>query len=261
MEFLIIDNDLDRVEQFVKMGVHRIFVDLEINGKLERQGHLDTVISHHTLEDVRKVKNLTKKSLLHVRVNPWGPDSIGEIEDCVALGADILMLPMFTKKEEVKSFVKAVSGRAKVSLLLETAQAFMRINSILEVKGIDEIHIGLNDLHLSMGLDFMLEIYCSPYLEQLSELIVSHGISLGIGGVAPIGEGAIPGEIILKEAYRLGSERLILSRAFDKSNILSFEKDFKEMLKMSSTLSQISKEELTQNFKNLKNKIDEYLRS
>ena len=37
-------------------GVDRIFVDLEIIGKEERQGGLDTVISRHKIEDVTKIK-------------------------------------------------------------------------------------------------------------------------------------------------------------------------------------------------------------
>lgn len=33
-----------------------IFIDLEINGKVERQRHLDTVISRHSIEDVERIK-------------------------------------------------------------------------------------------------------------------------------------------------------------------------------------------------------------
>ena len=38
-------------------GVDRIFVDLEYIGKSDRQGGLDTVQSHHTIDDVKKIKN------------------------------------------------------------------------------------------------------------------------------------------------------------------------------------------------------------
>lgn len=38
-------------------GVDRIFVDLETIGKQERQGGMDTVQSHHTLDDVAVVGN------------------------------------------------------------------------------------------------------------------------------------------------------------------------------------------------------------
>jgi len=33
-------------------GVDRIFIDLETRGKAERQGHIDSVKSHHALTDI-----------------------------------------------------------------------------------------------------------------------------------------------------------------------------------------------------------------
>lgn len=37
-------------------GVDRIFVDMEYIGKSDRQGGMDTVQSHHTLEDVNIIR-------------------------------------------------------------------------------------------------------------------------------------------------------------------------------------------------------------
>ena len=51
-------------------GVDRIFIDMEYIGKGERQGGLDTVQSHHTVEDVREVKKVLSNAQLMVRVNP-----------------------------------------------------------------------------------------------------------------------------------------------------------------------------------------------
>ena len=36
-------------------GVDRIFVDMEYIGKAQRQGGMDTVQNHHTVEDVARV--------------------------------------------------------------------------------------------------------------------------------------------------------------------------------------------------------------
>ena len=36
-------------------GVDRIFVDMEYIGKAKRQGGMDTVQNHHTVEDVKKI--------------------------------------------------------------------------------------------------------------------------------------------------------------------------------------------------------------
>ena len=49
-----------------------------------------------------------------------------------------------------------IDGRAYVSLLLETTQALVRIDEIVRVEGVDEISIGLNDLHRALGLSLGL---------------------------------------------------------------------------------------------------------
>jgi len=40
------------------------------------------------------------------------------------------------------------------------------------------------------------------------------GIPFGFGGIAKIGEGMLPAEMVIMEHYRLGSTRVILSRSF-----------------------------------------------
>ena len=42
---------------------------------------------------------------------------------------------------------------------------------ILNIDGIDEAHIGLNDLHLSMGLDFLYELMLYGQVEFLAKKI------------------------------------------------------------------------------------------
>ena len=225
MEFMVIENDPEKARFYDNSGVDRIFIDLEKIGKQERQGHLNTVKSDHSIEDIKKVKQVLKKSQLLVRTNPIYEDSEHEIDRCISAGADILMLPYFKTADEVKEFVAAIRGRARVSLLLETAQAFFRIEEILEVDGIDEIHIGLNDLYLSLGLNFIFEPLISPYMPLLIKRIKSKGISVGIGGVASLDTGDIPGKYILSRFMELESERVILSRSFNKKDESQFQRD------------------------------------
>lgn len=225
MKTMILDNNPQNVLIYDKAGVDRIFVDLEILGKEKRQGHLDTVISNHTVDDVSSIKKIIKHSQLLVRINPLNPRSENEINDVIDNGADIVMLPMFKTSNEVKHFLKIVNGRAKTSLLLETAQALVRIDEILNLKGIDEIHIGLNDLHLALGLDFMFELLSSDIVEYLAAKISKKGIPYGIGGIAKIGGGDLPANVILNEHVRLGSTAVILSRTFKGEGTL-IEKDF-----------------------------------
>lgn len=202
-------------------GVDWIFVDLEINGKHERQGHLDTVISRHDIDDVKKIKKFLASSKLLVRVNPLNEFSKQEIDRVINDGADIVMLPFFRTKEEVETFIFTVNGRAKTCLLLETPDAVENIDSILEVGGIDYIHIGLNDLHIGYNKRFMFELLVDGTVEKLCNKIRQTGIPYGFGGIAQLGHGTLPAEYIIAEHHRLGSSMVILSRSFCNANTMN----------------------------------------
>jgi len=198
----------------VRNGVDRIFVDLEIAGKEARQGHLNTVISRHTIADVSKLRSVAPVNGLLVRINPLNHNSNEEIDLVIQSGADILMLPMFERANQVEKFIRLVDSRAKVSLLLETKSAVLDCKEILSVEGIDEVHIGLNDLHLQLGSSFMFEPLVSGFLTPVFKILKKKSIPFGIGGIARVGQGIIPAELILSEHVRLGSTAAILSRSF-----------------------------------------------
>lgn len=197
-----------------KYGVDRIWVDLETMGKEQRQKNMNTVKSHHTVGDVARIKPLLTKAELLVRVNPWHSGSETEIAAVLDAGADVIMLPMWTSADEVRRFVDAVGGRAKTSLLLETKEALACVDEVLTVPGVDEIHVGLNDLHLSCGRTFMFELLTDGTVEMLCRKFRTAGIPYGFGGIARLGEGLLQSEKVILEHYRLGSTRAILSRSF-----------------------------------------------
>ncbi|WP_145343155.1 aldolase/citrate lyase family protein [Rosistilla ulvae] len=214
MDLIYITNDQDQASVLQSAGVNRVMVDLEINGKVKRQGHLDTVISRHAIDDVGKLRSVLSTSELMVRVNPIHADSRTEIDRCVDLGADRIMLPMFTTASEVAQFLKLVGGRTKTCLLLETPASVVRLESILEVPGVEEIHIGLNDLHLGFGLSFMFELVSGGVIDLCSRAINARSIKFGFGGIARLGTGVLPSDLILSEHSRIGSSQVILSRDF-----------------------------------------------
>lgn len=209
-----------------KAGVDRIWIDMEYIGKLERQGGMDTVQNHHSIDDIRKLRPIVTSSELMVRVNPIHDatidyvDSKSEINEAILAGADVIMLPMFKTVEEVQKFVSFVNGRAKVQLLVETAEAVEIIDDILEVPGIDEIHIGLNDLHLFYHMDFMFELICGDIIKNLCSKMKAKGIKYGFGGIARVGYGLLPAELIIAEHYHLDSTAAILSRGFCDANLV-----------------------------------------
>jgi len=181
---------------------------------------LDTVQNHHTVEDVATVKAAVCSAKVLVRVNPIHEifpnylSSKEEIDTVIKVGADIIMLPYFKTIEEVEVFIKYVDNRAKTCLLVETPEAAYLLEKIVEVPGIDMIHIGLNDMHLAMKMKFMFQLLYDGSVDKWARVIKSKGIMFGFGGVASLDGGAIPERMILKEHYRLGSQMVIVSRSF-----------------------------------------------
>ncbi|MGN0222436.1 MAG: aldolase/citrate lyase family protein [Muribaculaceae bacterium] len=201
-------------------GVDWIFVDMEFIGKDARQAGLDTVKNHHTIEDVARIRSAVSKAKVLVRVNPIHPElpdymsSETEIDLAIEAGADIMMLPFFKTVAEVRQFISIVNGRVKTCLLVETPEAALLLDEILAVEGIDMIHIGLNDLHLALGMKFMFELLADGTVERLAAKIKAKGLPFGFGGIATLDGGAMPGSMVLKEHYRLGSSMVIVSRSF-----------------------------------------------
>lgn len=227
IRLMYITNDPQTAIIAENAGVDRIFVDLEYIGKEERQGGLDTVKSSHTIEDIKSIRGAIKKSELLVRSNVIHEatkdycSSKEEIDRIIEAGADIIMLPYFKTVEEVKTFIKLVDGRAKTFPLVETKEAVENIDEILEIDGIDEIYIGLNDLSLSYGKKFLFELLCDGTVEKLVKKFKQKGIPFGFGGVASVGKGLLPSEYVLREHYRLGSSSVILSRSFCNTDKIS----------------------------------------
>ena len=201
-------------------GVDRIFIDMEYIGKSLRQGGMDTVQSHHTLEDISRVRQVLTASELMVRCNPiheageYWCGSREEIDGIVERGAQVIMLPYFKTAKEVEQFVRLVDGRAKTFPLVETREAAENIDEILAVDGIDEIYIGLNDLSLSYGMRFMFQVLADGKVDRMADKFRAKGLPFGFGGLASLDKGLLPGSFVLKEHKRLGSSRVILSRSF-----------------------------------------------
>lgn len=195
-------------------GIDRVFYDLEYIGKAERQHGRNTVKSNNSIDNIPAIRKVVTTSELLVRTNPIHAYSQAEVDKAVAYGADILMLPMVMDHHDVEQYVAIVGGRAKVCIMIETAAAMARLDKILAVKGVDEIFVGLNDLHITMGLTFMFELLSGGLVEYIAEKCNKAGIPFGFGGIARIGEGDLPSDYILGEHVRLGSQSVILSRTF-----------------------------------------------
>jgi hypothetical protein len=260
METIFITNEPWRAHVAEGAGVDRIMVDLETLGKVERQGHLDTLISRHSLRDAWKVKSRLSTSVLMIRVNPIHRDSEKEIHASIDAGAEIIMLPMFNYRWEAEEFIAIIGRRAKTCLLFETGAALSNIRDVMKIDGIDEVHIGLNDLHLSLGLKFMFEIVAGGLVDYMASIFRERGVRFGIGGVARLGHGVLPAELVMGEHVRLGSSQVILSR--DYANIFNeyqgdeciavFREEMCRFKSCVETLRRLSPEELGANSEKVK---------
>ena len=256
-------------------GVDRVFIDMEFIGKEERQAGLDCVKLRHTINDVKAIRKVLNKTELLVRVNPIHGatmeynDSYDEINAAIDAGANVLMLPMYKSIEEVEKFLTIVNGRVKTQLLTETPEAHRLTTEIAKIPEVDEIHIGLNDLHLAYKKKFMFELLADGTVDDICQILRNSNKKYGFGGIARIGYGLLPAEYVIREHYRLGSSCAILSRAFcnaDKmNNIEEIEQLFaKEILKIRKAENEailMTKQELFENHNTVKRIVSEIVAS
>ena len=199
-----------------RAGVDRIGPDLEHLGKHARQGRGNTWISDHTLADIFTLAAKIDKRHLFCRINPIHPDSATEIEALLEAGVATVMLPMFTTVREVETFLRLLDGRAHPVLLLETASAAAIVGDICRVPGVKEIHIGLNDLRLSLGWPSHFHVLVSEFLVGLSDTINEAGIAFRLGGLGRADDDTlpIPSSLVYPQFPRLHATGALLSRVF-----------------------------------------------
>jgi hypothetical protein len=194
----------------------RIMIDLEYIGKKERQTGKDLFHSEHKIEDVSKIKSVLNKTDLMVRVNSIHTNTHIEIEEVISKGADIIMLPYFKSYEEVEYFIKCVNKRAKVSLLIETKEALSFLNLLILNNDIDEYHIGLNDLSISLGNQTIFDSILDGTIENCISILKSSNKPYGFGGVGSLSNKnlTIDPLLCLSEQIRLGCSIGWLGRSF-----------------------------------------------
>jgi hypothetical protein len=225
LELIQVTNDPAFARRCDALGGFRLWVDLERNGKAQRQAGRNTFISTHQLEDVGRIRAVLRQSRLMVRVNPLHDGSGREVDAVLAQGADLLMLPMFRTPQELRAFSDIVGGRVPITPLLETAEALRCVEDWAGTPGVEEIYVGLNDLHLSLGCRFMFEPLADGSVERVARVAQGHGLRFGFGGIARLDEGLLSGRDVLAEHLRLASQAVILSRTFHRDSEMDFERE------------------------------------
>ena len=214
----MITNNPEIGKYITNHGVNKIFIDLEKLGKESRQGHLKSWKSDHVFEDILRMRSQINGKNILVRLNPWNENSLNEINMAIEYGADFLMLPMILEFDEINKFCKAVKSRVPVIPLIETKESLGFLKEILELEGVKEIHIGLNDLSISYGYKFMFEPLANGKIDNAAKILNKANINWGFGGIAKIGHGDLPAEYLMGEHVRLNSKKVILSRSFHENS-------------------------------------------
>ena len=218
MQFLMIVDDPQIAAFVASAGVDRLFVDLEYIGKDVRQKNVASWKSKQTSEDVSKIRKAAPDAHLLVRINPLHDGTAQELDDVIARGADSVMLPMFSTTTELAQFYDLLDDRVEAVPLFETKSSLDHLPEMIAKLPLTRLHIGLNDLHLDMGLTFMFETIADGTLEAPCAALRAAGIPFGIGGVARAKEGIVSPEYLLGEHVRLGSSGAILSRTFHRGS-------------------------------------------
>ena len=222
-------------------GINRICIDLERIGKRERQSEFNARISDHTIADIESIKNSLKKTSLIVRINPINPSSRAEINAVIDSGADLLMLPFFRSAKEVEQFIEYTNGRARCTLLLETSSALARLEEITKIAGVEEIMVGLNDLHKELRLNNHFELLSSNLMSHIGTEIRKNKIAFSFGGVGRVDDAsfAVPSNLILPHYLLYKANGAWLSRSFLHG--INIETEFKEaVLKLRNHFTKLS---------------------
>jgi hypothetical protein len=208
-------DDPDLAARADRAGVDRVGVDLERRGKAARQAGYGTWLSDHREDALDAIAGRLRSARLFARCDPPHAGTAAQVERLLAAGVEVLMLPMYRTDDDVRRFVDAVGGRAMVVLLLETAEAARTVHTTVAVPGVDEIHVGLNDLALALGLRSRFAVLASPLLDELAATVVAR-MPLGVGGVARASDRTlpVPPDLVYARLAQLGASRTLLSRAF-----------------------------------------------
>jgi hypothetical protein len=196
-------------------GIQQIMVDAEILGKAIRQSGLNAVINSHKIDDVTKLKNSGIKAKVICRINSFHESINLEIEQAINAGADILMFPMIQNIDNFKFMVEQVNNRVAILPLIETPYSIFKLKEIINIANPSQVHFGLNDLHLSLGMKNLFEVLLSHAFSSAVAFASNKVELIGIGG---IGDPSIPQKInpslLINEYKSLGSHSVILSRSF-----------------------------------------------
>jgi hypothetical protein len=138
----------------------------------------------------------------------------------LARGVKVVMLPMVKEAEEAARFAALVGGRATLVLLVEHVDALARLAEMVQVEGVDEVHMGLNDLALSLGLPNRWLVLAGELAAEAGAVVQAAGLRFGLGGIGRAGDEGlpVPANLVYAEYARTGATAALVSRSFFRTD-------------------------------------------
>jgi hypothetical protein len=197
-------------------GVDRIGCDLERAGKAMRQADWGTWLSDHQIDDLPAVRAVLHRAHLFARPDPFDGSDREQLDAVLALGAEVIMLPVAEDPDAIAAAAAIIAGRAYLIALIETKRGVEAVDEIADVTGLDEIMLGPNDLSASLGLANRFEALVVDEAERVADAARMAGLQFGVGGLAALGDTRVsmPPELVYAQLARLGATATILSRVF-----------------------------------------------
>jgi hypothetical protein len=216
VHLLLVTGDARLAGRAYDAGIDRVFVDLEQRGKAQRQAGRGLFLSTHSMEDVEAIRSAVPEIVLMVRINPFHDGTESEIRRVVGCGADVVMLPMVELPEQVADAAEIIAGSARLSVLIETTHGLAALARTVRVRGLDEVHIGLNDLAMSMAKATLFDPLCDGTVDAAAAVVGAAELPFGFGGVTAPGVQGLPVDpnLVIAEHVRLHSHTALLGRSF-----------------------------------------------
>jgi hypothetical protein len=96
------------------------------------------------------------------------------------------------------------------------AAAVERLSEILAVQGVSEVVVGLNDLHMSLGLSHPFDVVVSGLMDTIAARVRDAGLRFGFGGLARFDDSTlpVPPDLVYAQYPRLNATSAWLARSF-----------------------------------------------
>lgn len=193
-------------------GADRVVVDLESSGKVGRQGEASSIHGHTMEEAAAVAASAPGKTFVRVDSDPAAAPVQARI--AVSGGAAGIIVPMYRTVGEVREVRRSIGPGPRLVALAETVDALRSMGELLGSGVADEVHFGLRDLSIELGLPFMFQAMLHPLLLEAALLLRSAGFPFMTGGIAPPGRGLADPLALVSAHAALGSHGAFMSRDF-----------------------------------------------